>query len=82
MGRPSLTLGTTHTVWKTCPAARSVRYGSISALGGCPPNVRVAYDSGHKADVLRLPKSAKSGLMQCSKFPSLDHLVGADEERG
>ena len=45
----------------------------VRAIG----DVRLAPNSGARADIPRPPLRANKGLMHCSKNPSLDHLVGA-----
>jgi hypothetical protein len=47
----------------------------VRGMSAVPP---IAPEFVHCSD---LTESAISGLVQCSKIPSLDHLVGATEQR-
>jgi hypothetical protein len=69
---PSATVLPHKSPWRA-PMSQS---GSESVIRRCLHNVRIPSESGNRSALLRCRTSANSGLKQCSKNPSLNHLVG------
>jgi hypothetical protein len=67
-----------------CAAQNMLRYvsdGSFASFPRCPSCVRLCSKTGSKADIARGRIVPGTDIMQRGKNASLDHFVGATEQR-